>query len=59
MKLKVQMFNRDTQHETSNIGELRDLKRCIEKTLAREFPRYDYKIRIYGEVVIPQDQENC
>ena len=51
MRIKVQLFNKTTQHEVSDPQEMYRLRDAIKKILSNDFKEYDNKVRVYGELI--------
>lgn len=51
MNIKVKLINSQTHLESDDIRILMILKDKIEKVLKEEFPSFEYRVKIYGELI--------
>lgn len=51
MNIKVKLINSQTHLESDDIRILMMLKDKIEKILREEFPSFEYRVKIYGELI--------
>ncbi len=51
MKIKVQLFEKSTEHEVSDIFIMEKLQLEIDNILKEKFNIYSFKTRIYGEII--------
>ncbi len=51
MKIKVQLFDKKTEQEVSDILIMEKLQSEIDTTLKEKFNDYNFKIKIYGEII--------
>jgi len=51
MTLKVKLFDKESQQEVDDFQVFFRLSSKIEEVVREEFSDYDFKVKIYGEIV--------
>jgi hypothetical protein len=51
MTIKVKLFDKKTQFEIDDISVMQNLVSKIKEIISKDYQQYDYRIKIYGEII--------